>query len=589
MNDGTLLQQYRSGNHEDSFREVVQRHLGLVRGVAGRTLGGMVDAGAIDDVAMRVFATMARKAESLEDRASLAGWLVVATRQESLRHARNERTRHAAMKAYADEGKADLTKPEEAAWTEALPHLDAALAHLSETDREAVILRFYDDRGFREISAVLGRGEDAARKRVSSALEKMSAYLRRSGVVLPAAVLGAGLASGLKAEAATGAAGIANKALAFAALPHPLTLWRALQSHPAAAMLSAVLVVGASTGGGYVIGHAASKQSGPAPSSNPPSQLTISPVLAVPSSRTDVVSPVSLTLEQLADELVRRRRSRPPEIGVPSDNELMNTITPGQFASLIALLDSKYRGDFHVHDEVVGDLFRRWARAEPQVAGDAVVQRWKNGTCELWQARGLLGSSIYEWGKTNGPAALAWLELQQMPRATFETLAQTLFGSMAKTDPAAAVQSLAGMSWEDRCFYLKEMSLPEDAQARASFTEKLAAIPDEETRSEIFLGTFAKQSSLTLAEFQSLKFSSSDSGWTAMRVMADRMAETDHDPQRALDFLWDNAPQEARPAICRNYLTKLRLIDPPAAAAWMKTHHLTEAGIQASIQSLERK
>ena len=38
MNDGTLLGQYRMRNHGDSFREIVQRHLGLLRGVAARTL-----------------------------------------------------------------------------------------------------------------------------------------------------------------------------------------------------------------------------------------------------------------------------------------------------------------------------------------------------------------------------------------------------------------------------------------------------------------------------------------------------------------------------------------------------------------------
>ena len=145
------------------------------------------------------------------------------------------------------------------------------------------------------------------------------------------------------------------------------------------------------------------------------------------------------------------------------------------------------------------------------------------------------------------------------------------------------------MSWEERRAWINEVEVPADAPSRALFAGKLAAIPDEESRSDIFAGTGARQGGLTLAEFQSLNFTRSDAGWSAMRVMADRMAEADHSLQRALDFLWENAPEEARPLICRDQLAALRRKDPPAAAAWMQAHGLTESSVAAALQSLERK
>ena len=60
------------------------------------------------------------------------------------------------------------------------PLLDAAMAGLNETDRHAVVLRFFDGKSLREVGAALGANEEAAKKRVSRALEKLRTLFRQA-------------------------------------------------------------------------------------------------------------------------------------------------------------------------------------------------------------------------------------------------------------------------------------------------------------------------------------------------------------------------------------------------------------------------
>lgn len=58
------------------------------------------------------------------------------------------------------------------------------MAALSKTDRSAILLRFYEKKTLCEVGEQLGISEDAAKKRVTRAVEKMRAFLNRRGVVL---------------------------------------------------------------------------------------------------------------------------------------------------------------------------------------------------------------------------------------------------------------------------------------------------------------------------------------------------------------------------------------------------------------------
>jgi len=66
-----------------------------------------------------------------------------------------------------------LNEPGDAnAWRQIAPLLDAALDKLGERDRNAIVLRFFENRNLHEVGAGLGTSEGAAKMRVNRALEK---------------------------------------------------------------------------------------------------------------------------------------------------------------------------------------------------------------------------------------------------------------------------------------------------------------------------------------------------------------------------------------------------------------------------------
>jgi len=191
--DAALLRQYAEDRSEAAFTELVRRHVNLVYGAALRRTGG--DAHRAADVAQQVFTTLARKARSLSRHTVLPAWLHTATRNASLNLMISENRRKIReAKAIALE-LATSSGPAVPDWERVKPILDGAIDELPETDRAAVVLRFFEHREFSEIGAALKVSTDAARMRTERALEKLRTLLARRGVTSTAAALGALAAS----------------------------------------------------------------------------------------------------------------------------------------------------------------------------------------------------------------------------------------------------------------------------------------------------------------------------------------------------------------------------------------------------------
>ncbi|HUR56128.1 MAG TPA: sigma-70 family RNA polymerase sigma factor [Opitutaceae bacterium] len=193
IDDTTLLRRYAAERAEDAFAEFVRRHLPLVYSAALRRLGG--DVHRAQDVAQVVFCAAAREAHRLSQHALVTGWLYTATRNAVIDVLRAEKRRRGreqeAHHMYSISSDPGAT----ADWSRLGPVLDAAMDELSGGDREAVLLRFFQNRPFAEIGRGLGLSEDAARKRVERALEKLGTKLRRHGISSTSAALAALLAS----------------------------------------------------------------------------------------------------------------------------------------------------------------------------------------------------------------------------------------------------------------------------------------------------------------------------------------------------------------------------------------------------------
>lgn len=179
MDDWELLQEYANGASEAAFAELVQRHLDWVHSVARRNVH---DPHLASDVAQSVFVLLARKAGSLPRGVILTGWLFRTTRFVALRAWRNEcrrRNREQSVPAVMPTNPSDDS---DRMWHQVSGHLDQAVASLSERDRSAILLRFYEARSVRDVSGRLGISEDAAKKRIGRAVEKMRRFLLKRGV-----------------------------------------------------------------------------------------------------------------------------------------------------------------------------------------------------------------------------------------------------------------------------------------------------------------------------------------------------------------------------------------------------------------------
>jgi hypothetical protein len=93
------------------------------------------------------------------------------------------------------------TDSESALWKEITPLLDTAMGHLGDKDHSAIILRFFEGKDLKEVGAALGVSPNAAKTRVSRALQKLRRFFARRGIAVSTAVL-AGAVSAHSVQAA---------------------------------------------------------------------------------------------------------------------------------------------------------------------------------------------------------------------------------------------------------------------------------------------------------------------------------------------------------------------------------------------------
>jgi RNA polymerase sigma factor (sigma-70 family) len=182
MTDTELLAMHRQGD-ESAFPNLVRRHLGWVCGLARRRLR---DTQTAEDVAQAVFVLLHRKAPVFTTDGAMIAWLHKAARYaaETAARAQRRRKKH---ETEAAQMHPLTTEDSDVNWQELAPVLDELVDRLSQSDREAILLRYYRDLSFAEVAEQIGTTPDAARKRVERAIEKLRDLAEWKGVTASAA------------------------------------------------------------------------------------------------------------------------------------------------------------------------------------------------------------------------------------------------------------------------------------------------------------------------------------------------------------------------------------------------------------------
>ncbi len=182
LEDMDLLRAYVELDSDVAFETILNRHVNLVYSTALRQVR---DAALASEVTQTTFIILARKAKTLRRETVLSGWLYRTAQFAAGRALRTE-----ARRRERDQEAAQMQNEQtDSIWEQLAPLLDRAMAHLSATDRNAIVLRYFENKTSKDVGAALGINEAAAQKRVARAIEKLRGLCTKHGVVLPAVVL----------------------------------------------------------------------------------------------------------------------------------------------------------------------------------------------------------------------------------------------------------------------------------------------------------------------------------------------------------------------------------------------------------------
>lgn len=187
--DMELLRRYVQEGCEASFAEIVRRHLNWVYSICRR---GLKDPHLAEDATQAVFLILARRAKTISPNVHLSGWLFKACRF-AVQDARKKEFRHQRRQDLGMRLGIERMEEAEASAERSADSisgvLDDALALLKESDRQALMLHFYEGMTIPEMAVALGVSAEGAKKRVTRALKRLRDQFTRRKIAVSIGIL----------------------------------------------------------------------------------------------------------------------------------------------------------------------------------------------------------------------------------------------------------------------------------------------------------------------------------------------------------------------------------------------------------------
>lgn len=186
MEDRQLLQEFVRQGSQRAFSQLVERHKDWLYSACLRRLR---DPSLAEDATQAVFVALARKAPKLLNVTALSPWLHQTAKYAAanIERTRARRTHHESEAAAMIRAQ---SQPEpQSNWEQIAAELEPALDRLRLHDRQTILLRFYEQKTHEQIAAILDISENAAKKRLSRAIDRLRSVLSKRGVVVTASCL----------------------------------------------------------------------------------------------------------------------------------------------------------------------------------------------------------------------------------------------------------------------------------------------------------------------------------------------------------------------------------------------------------------
>ena len=507
MNDvAELLSRYAKTGEEEAFRQIVEGQLGIVYSAALRKLNG--DQHAARDVAQVVFSDLARRAKFLPANIVLGGWLYRRACLKAAEFVRAESRRRAREKTAADMNALNIS--DESVWREVAPVIDQAMQQLSETDRDALVLRFFQNASLGAVGDALRISEDAAQKRIARALDKLRALLSRQGITCTAAALVPALSVNAASKAPAGlAASLSTSALASAAAGQSFgSIFLTIAIMKAKTLIISALVVGASTAlllQQRQIANLREQMGAAMASSRQPdsaAQASQAPLAQTARATSETALANTPATSTVSDVLARARQMIGGKVGLRTReySRLMDTLRqlppgeiPAALRAVMQLSDSDQRR------WLSEGLVSIWAETDGRAATD-----WLLKNLPVDSQRRRLPEVVANWADQDPSAALNWLREfnsnqdygPNLPsgfrQALFEELAQGI--SIEHFDQAIALWKSLSNEGEKSAVFRGMLGHTGSETGRQRIADFLADLPDSKSKRDaqyLFASTFA--------------------------------------------------------------------------------------------------